>query len=484
MRRVTAVLLCALFLFPCFIFAACAETETAWAYPEPEVLEIDLYIQPYHFLQMISTTEKKKHPAIVRINGEDAKEIGIQIRGSSTLRVGMMTPQKRLPLELCFDWADARGRFLGNSSLKLINSFTPARLITQVVAMQAFAFLGIEAPRLQPAFIRINDVDFGLYLAAEDVNDTFVQRHFGGGSLFRPYDGEKDASSAIQADGAQFFAKTDPENTDLDSILRSIRQTEDLEKYLDTDQMLRYFACEAFLYNTDGFSFGGANYYLQVQNDRVRYIPWDEDDVFGVFVEGDSLSSFEAGGSPLFHKMMQNETYYAQYRAYVRMLNEQFLNPETFLPWLDGYIHALEPYLDRDQTTLLPSADYVSDLTQGDCIFNTFSGNLARTFREYHAQLAVQLTDETAAFFVPEDMTTDLDENTDVGKWNDAERSAIIVEICRRYWSLRRSFYFREYGRELGLCGGAFVLIFVFTVVSVYVPKRTGYHRRKEEKLE
>ena len=59
MQRTIAVLLCALLLFSAAVFPAAA-ADDAYTYPEPEVLEIDLYIQPYHYLEMISGTDEDK----------------------------------------------------------------------------------------------------------------------------------------------------------------------------------------------------------------------------------------------------------------------------------------------------------------------------------------------------------------------------------------------------------------------------------------
>ena len=479
MRRFTAVLLCALFLFSGAVIPAAAQD--AYAYPAPEVLEIDLFIHPYHYLQMISTTEKKKYPALVSIDGDDMRGIGVQIRGNSSLRMGMMTSQRRLPLELCFDWADANGAFCGNPSLKLINSFTPARLMTQIIAMQAFAFLGIDAPTLRPAFIRINDVDFGLYLAVEDVNDAFAQQHFGGGSLFRPYDCAKDADPPLRAGGKDYFVKSDPEQVDLQALLDLLGQAAQIGQCTDVERLLRFFACEAFLYNTDGLTFGHGNYYLCAHDGELSFIPWDEDDVFNVFSETDSLSSFEAGGDMLFHALMQQDCNRTRYRAIVQELNDTFLNPDTFLPWLEGYICALEPYWNRDRTTLMPSEHYAADLTEGNCLFNAVYGNLSQTFLEYHSQLAAQLADDTCVFFVPDGMTT----QTDLVFSPDAGDGAIILDICSRYWKLRRQFYMQEHGHAVWLCGTVFAAVFGMVLLSVFVPKRRSargkYGRRKEE---
>ena len=469
MQRTIAVLLCALLLFSGAAFPAAA-ADDAYTYPEPEVLEIDLYIQPYHYLEMISGTDENKHPAIVCINGGETQEIGIQVRGDSSLREGLETPGKRIPFELCFDYADASGNFRGNPSLKLINCQTPARLLIQYIAMLSYAFSGVPTPRITPAFIRINDTDFGLYLAVEDLNEAFVQDRFAGASLYRPLAKQDTPAQTVPFEGGELLVKADHGNETVLRYADARRRGENVDRYLDVDEILRFFACETFLDNADGFLSRSRNFYLADNNGKLSLLPWDTDYVFETLSKGGEWSDFAQYDAPLFRYLMEDETNRLRYREYLRQLNDVFLNPETFLPWLEGCIRTVSPYFQRDMTIDLRSQDVYADLTSGAEVYNTQSGNLMLTFEVYHKLMRRMLSGDTTSF---SELKEDAVASVKVKKARQKTRvsqpdRSVIARICQHYWSLRRQVFEREYGSQLLMCGGFFGLVFCIAVWSVH----------------
>lgn len=483
MRHRIAVMLCALFLLPCTVCFASAETDAAYDYPATEVMTIDLFIHPSHYLQMISTEEDKKHPAVVCVDEGNPARIEVSLRGASSLDEGMSTPAKRVPLKLQFDETRPQDFVWENPTLKLINSSTPAILIVQYIAMQAFEYMGIPSPKLRPAFLRINGVDFGLYLAVEDVNDAFAQKHYGSSSLFRPSrDGREDDVRMV--DGKPFSAKSDPEHVDLDALLREIAKGGNISQYTLIDNILRFFACETFLYNSDGVLRNEHNAYYCVHDGRVSMIPWDEDMSFQVFNTGIGEShvarttDFEQSENVIARTLLQDETYYALYKNYIRELNEVFLNPDTFLPWLEETIHTLSPYLRRDPTILYPDGDIDAALTQGPYLYNGLEGNLLLTMRVYHDQLNAQLNDPNASFH------TDGYAVAPDGFIESALRSKryaggrVVEQVCTNYWKLRRQFLWGN-DSSIWFCGGMFAAVFAAAVAALRIPK--GYSKQKKK---
>ena len=70
-------------------------------------------------------------------------------------------------------------------------------------------------------------------------------------------------------------------------MLDAINNGGDIEKYIDVDEMLRYFAVNTALVNLDSYQGNMKhNYYLYEQNGVFSIIPWDYNMSFGGFGAG------------------------------------------------------------------------------------------------------------------------------------------------------------------------------------------------------
>lgn len=501
MRRITACVLGVLVLLSGCFFTAFAQNDSSaaeYTYPQADVLLIDLVIQPSRYLQMTHSMERKKYPAVVSINGEPAREIGVRARGSMSLDDGMNFASKRIPMELIFDYSDPDGKFRENASLKLINSYTPAKLLTQLIAMQTFSYLGVPAPRIQPAFLRINDVDFGLYLAIEDLNEDFVRNHFGTGTLFRrfnmreQYSGEDVTSQAtVTFESVNMKIKADHGTETVRRYEQSRLRGESVEQYLDVDALLRFLACEVFMFDQDGIQYLKNCYFLE-HDGKISALPWDQSVVFNVFRttlrEGETYWFYEdqyAINTRFYSQLLQNEAYHARYRQYLRQLNDDFLDPDKFLPWLEEYIRALSPYFQRDNSIGLYSEHIAQDLTTGNELYNDLFGNLLLTFQVYHDETDEILDGKADWYYYPDGLSAVSEgpefENLEARIYGTDH--SIIFRICGNYWKLRRAAVFGKYGPAIWGTGGVFAAVFLLAVTAVRMPKgksTRGSPRAKE----
>ena len=479
-RRAFCLLCCAAVLLSVLFFSASAAD--GYAYPKPEVLQIDLIMQPYRYLKMTHSMEKQKYDAVVCMNEGEPLKIGVQVRGDRSLKEGMDMPSKRIPLELCFDYADPDGTFRGNPSLKLINCLTPARVLTQLIAMETFAFLDIPTPNTTPAFIRINDTDLGVYLAVEDINEAFAQNHFGGASLYRPVSTIRDTDESMRFsfDMITMTAKVDCGSETVERYIEASNSGKNVESFFDTDEFLRFMACETFLMNVDGFLYNNRNFYLADDHGKFKLLPWDKDDVFPVFEDLENYATVEHHANKTFQLLMENETNFARYRDYIRKLNDEFLNPDTFLPWLEEYIEVLSPYFQRDKTIRMGSDNVKADLTTGNELFNTLCGNLPLTFKTYHDEADAVLAGKEDTFYIPEDMTLAPYEcETDAARWKSG--FVIPFRICAGYWRLQRQALWKSGGTAISAILVLFALVFVCTILAVFRPMHKKRSRRRND---
>lgn len=213
----------------------------------------------------------------------------------------------------------------------------------------------------------------------DPANMQEMQKEFGGGrggfggasggSDLNYIDDDPDSYATIWAG-----AKTDTTDADHARVVEALKHIcagEDLEQYLDVDNVLRYMAVQTFVVNLDSLTGSMAhNYYLSEQNGKLNLLPWDYNLSFGGFQSGDASGTvnfpidtpFTASleERQFFAALLENEEYLAQYHAYLRDLCEGYVEnafPQTYAAMrvlLDGLV-ASE---DADPTAFYTNEEY------------------------------------------------------------------------------------------------------------------------------
>lgn len=171
---------------------------------------------------------------------------------------------------------------------------------------------------------------------------------------------DDDLDSYAEIWDASVFDSTDSDHKRVVTALQKISQGEDLETYLDVDNMLRYMAVQTFVVNLDSLTGNMAhNYYLYEKNGQLNLIPWDYNLAFGGFQSGDASSMINfpidtpfSGVSledrQFFKALLEDPEYLDQYHTYLKMLVEEYVVGGRF----DTLYHTI-----RDQIDELVSTD-------------------------------------------------------------------------------------------------------------------------------
>lgn len=160
--------------------------------------------------------------------------------------------------------------------------------------------------------------------------------------------------------------------------LKNIAEGNDLETYMDIDNLLRYMAVHVFSVNEDSLSGTMAhNYYLYESDGKLSLIPWDYNLALGGMggmgggMPGGSGETEERSGatgvvnSPIddafsgtkfFDTLMENETYHSQYEAYLQQLVSEYINGGGF----DAFYERVRGQIDELVETA-PTAFYSYD---------------------------------------------------------------------------------------------------------------------------
>lgn len=162
--------------------------------------------------------------------------------------------------------------------------------------------------------------------------------------------------------------------------LKNIAEGNDLETYMDIDNLLRYMAVHVFSVNEDSLSGTMAhNYYLYESDGKLSLIPWDYNLALGGMGgmgggrpggSGETEESSEAtsvvnspiddafSGTDFFDTLLGNETYHSQYEAYLQQLVSEYINGGGFDAFYERVRSQIDELVETDPTAFYSYDEY------------------------------------------------------------------------------------------------------------------------------
>ncbi|MBG9454593.1 hypothetical protein ABE61_10950 [Lysinibacillus sphaericus] len=260
-----------------------------------KVTTLDIEIAEEDWTDMLeSAADKELKQANITVNGKRIENVAIRTKGSSSLNSIVNSDSDRYSLKIDFDYYDDTQSLYGLKKLNLNNNFSDTTLMREYVSYELMEQMGLPTPAHSYMYVTVNGKDRGLFLGVEAVDETFLANNYGSndGFLFKP-DGTGSDLKYISDDIADYTGiglKTNEGNVDESKfieMIEAINNGGNIEKYIDVDEMLRYFAMNTALVNLD--SYQGTmkhNYYLYEENGMFSIIPWDFNMSFGGFGVG------------------------------------------------------------------------------------------------------------------------------------------------------------------------------------------------------
>ena len=116
------------------------------------------------------------------------KNAAIRAKGNTSLTSVASYGNNRYSFKVEFDHYDEGNTYYGLDKLCLNNIIQDNTFMKDYVTYQMMAGFGADAPLCSFAYITVNGEDFGLYLAVEGVEESFLERKFGNdyGELYKP----------------------------------------------------------------------------------------------------------------------------------------------------------------------------------------------------------------------------------------------------------------------------------------------------------
>ena len=400
-------------------------------------------------------TAKTKYKADITIDGETVKDVSFATKGNTSLTaVAADKNSDRYSFKVNFGKYVDGQTYYGLNKLNLNNIYADATYMKDYLSYEIFRQAGVESPLVSYVWLTVNGEDHGLYIAIEDVSESYLERtQDGEGELYKPeteqfenmakgggpdaggdrpeppsgmdssqngggrpeppsgmtppngFDpngsgGEmpsmpnggqmpdmqhggfgSDAKGAdlkyTDDDTDSYSDIFDNDETDADdeskqrviAALKALSQGDDIEKYIDTDEVIRYFAAHNFVLNYDSYTGNMLhNYYLYEKDGRLSMLPWDYNLAFGAFggMSGSSsaatslvntgidtpLSGSQESDRAMWNLIASNEKYLEQYHSVYSELLDYF-ESGAFDAEIDRVYEMILPYVEKD-----PSAFY------------------------------------------------------------------------------------------------------------------------------
>lgn len=300
------------------------------------------------------------------IDGEKVSNIGIRTKGDSTLnQLASNDNTDRYSYKIDFDYYDSSTNFYGLTKLNLNCAYQDNSYMKNNLSYKLFKMMGVPYCEAGFAYITINGEEWGLYEMIEGVEESYLIKNFGiensTGDLYKP-DGTGSDLKWIDDNYSSYTEmnlKTNKDTTDnskLIAFLNAINNTDgaDLEKYLNVDEALRYFAVNTALANMD--SYQGSmkhNYYLYEIDGVFQILPWDYNLAFGgmggTSISIDNPTNGNLEDRPLLNILLSNEEYKEKYYNYLEQVANIFTDG-TLKSMIEEVTNLIEPYVIKDIT--------------------------------------------------------------------------------------------------------------------------------------
>ena len=156
-------------------------------FDDSKIHTIDLVMDDWD--NFIDNCENEEYsPCAVVIDGEAYKNVGIRAKGNTSLSSVAAYENDRYSFKLEFDCYESGKTYHGLDKISLNNIIQDNTYMKDYLVYRMMRDFGVAAPLCSYVYIRVNGEDWGLYLAVEGVEESFLMRNYGNdyGNLYKP----------------------------------------------------------------------------------------------------------------------------------------------------------------------------------------------------------------------------------------------------------------------------------------------------------
>ena len=137
----------------------------------------------------IDTATDETYSSIdVTIDGETIKDVGLRAKGNTSLTTVKQLDSDRYSMKIEFDCFQSNKLYHGLDKLCLSNLIQDNTMMKDYLTYKMMNDNGVPAPLASFAYVKVNDEYWGLFLAVEAVEESFLERNYGRnyGKLYKP----------------------------------------------------------------------------------------------------------------------------------------------------------------------------------------------------------------------------------------------------------------------------------------------------------
>ncbi len=377
-----------------------------------DIMEIDIDIDEKLWNELADNAmEEEYYSANITINGEIYYNVGLRAKGNTTLsQIANDDTTDRYSFKVKFDEYIDGQTLKGLEKLALNNMMQDTTYMKEYLSYGLLNKMGVSTPAFQYASITLNGEPWGLYLALEVMEESYIERYYGttGGNLYKPettnmaknnmpmeqgkeingpmgrntggadlvYYGDEHSNYSTIFENAILDYTNEEDYDKIIAMIKSLNEDiNNIEKHLDVDEVLRYFAVNTFVVNLDSYASNMKhNYYLYEQDGICSILPWDYNLAFGAFQGGsasnvinfpidnpvgDSLES-----SPLIGKLLEVEEYKEKYHEYLNEIVQDYVNSGVFTETINNIDNLIGDYVKNDATAFYIYDEYVASIPE------------------------------------------------------------------------------------------------------------------------
>jgi spore coat protein H len=320
--------------------------------------------------------------ADIEFEGITWTKVGLRYKGNSSLRSGYQKGTTKLPLKLDFDqFEDAypeinNQRFFGFKQLTLSNAFSDGSYMRDALTASLLDEAGLIAARTAYYEIFLDygqgQVNLGLYVAIEVIDDTVITRALGDDSG-NIYEGDGPGTSlakgvTIAQIQASFQKENNTETADWSDIrelwgilhsternINAVAWRARLEAAFDVDAFLEWLAIAAVLQHWDTYGSMSHNFYLYHDpvSGRLIWISWDHNMVLGIGGgaggpggQSVSLDRENVGANwPLIRFLLDDPVYYTRYLDFMADFIRDIFDQERLKQQIQSTADLIAPFI-------------------------------------------------------------------------------------------------------------------------------------------
>lgn len=152
-----------------------------------KVHTINIVIDDWDSFLETCTNEEYTSCAVV-IDNEAYKNVAIRAKGNTSLTQVKSYGNNRYSFKIEFDHYDGTKTYHGLDKLCLNNIIQDNTYMKDYLCYRMMSEFRVDSPLCSYVYITVNGEDWGLYLAVEGIEDSFLQRNYGNdvGELYKP----------------------------------------------------------------------------------------------------------------------------------------------------------------------------------------------------------------------------------------------------------------------------------------------------------